>query len=95
MTAKGKHRSRRRGWRYRGGHHTRRGALTVADIKKSLRPNDGQMIHLGSVIKNVTFFGLPPDADPSMVEATLTLVGDEPTLTIAALTGPPGPGAGS
>ena len=76
---------RGRGWGYRGEHRVGRGAWTVDDVRKSLRPKEGEPVLLQTLVWNAVVYGVVPDHnEPQMV--TVTLETAEPAvLSLAAL----------
>ncbi|MCC9181072.1 hypothetical protein [Mycolicibacterium mageritense] len=55
-------------------------------------PGMGEMVYLKSVLTNVHIFGVVGDGDtPDQFCATLEIAGDNATMSLAALVGPPGP----
>lgn len=55
-------------------------------------PAVGELVYLKSVLSNVHIYGVVTDGEtPDQFCATLEIAGDQATMTLAALTGPPGP----
>lgn len=75
------------GWRGRGRRHRgehRDGALTVEEIRRSLRTRmlDGDAIYLDTLLHNVKIYGVVSDATPGMYTATLEIT---PPAALAAI----------
>ena len=57
-----------------------------------ITPGMGEMVYLKSVLSNIHIFGCVSDGDtPDQFCATLEISGDNATMSLAALVGPPGP----
>lgn len=80
------HEAAERLWRY-GRHSQWHASYPWSALRRACSPRrEGEAIHLGTVMREVKWFGVVGDLDtPGMMTATLTMTPDEPVTSLDTL----------